>query len=168
MKILKNKVMNYEYSPNDHNYTEKLKSLIDSPPPSHRISLKNGSIIDGTIEQDTNAINIGYTVGGMTIGQFYEGRERYPIRVRYKKELRDRIDELKKGIDRNKESKLHMEDMCQITERLTEHKYNGSYEQIAKAIKKYSSNPASSKQYGVSITLPWSISILNIAIPINK
>lgn len=35
-------------------------------------------------------------VGGMTIGQFYEGRERYPIRVRYKKELRDRIDELKK------------------------------------------------------------------------
>lgn len=35
-------------------------------------------------------------VGGMTIGQFFEGRERYPIRVRYKKELRDRIDELKK------------------------------------------------------------------------
>lgn len=35
-------------------------------------------------------------VGGMTIGQFYEGRERYPIRVRYKKEMRDRIDELKK------------------------------------------------------------------------
>ena len=35
-------------------------------------------------------------VGGMTIGQLYDGRERYPIRVRYKKELRDRIDELKK------------------------------------------------------------------------
>ncbi|MBQ47638.1 MAG: CusA/CzcA family heavy metal efflux RND transporter [Zetaproteobacteria bacterium] len=35
-------------------------------------------------------------VGGMAIGQFYEGRERYPIRVRYKKELRDRIDELKR------------------------------------------------------------------------
>ncbi|MBT3983872.1 MAG: efflux RND transporter permease subunit [Bacteriovoracaceae bacterium] len=35
-------------------------------------------------------------VGGMSIGQFYEGRERYPIRVRYKKELRDRIDELKR------------------------------------------------------------------------
>lgn len=34
-------------------------------------------------------------VGGMPIGQFYEGRERYPIRVRYKKELRDRIDDLK-------------------------------------------------------------------------
>ncbi len=35
-------------------------------------------------------------VGGMPIGQFFEGRERYPIRVRYKKELRDRIDELKR------------------------------------------------------------------------
>ena len=35
-------------------------------------------------------------VGGMTIGQFFEGRERYPIRVRYKKEFRDRIDQLKK------------------------------------------------------------------------
>jgi len=35
-------------------------------------------------------------VGGMAIGQFYDGRERYPIRVRYKKEFRDRIDELKR------------------------------------------------------------------------
>jgi copper/silver efflux system protein len=35
-------------------------------------------------------------VGGMPIGQFYNGRERYPIRVRYKKELRDRIDDLKR------------------------------------------------------------------------
>jgi len=45
-----------------------------------------------------------------------------------------------KRIDRDKEGKLHMEDMCQITERLTEHKYISSYEQIAKAIKKYSAN----------------------------
>ncbi|TNF25730.1 MAG: efflux RND transporter permease subunit [Deltaproteobacteria bacterium] len=35
-------------------------------------------------------------VGGMSIGQFYDGRERYPIRVRYNKEFRNRIDELKK------------------------------------------------------------------------
>ena len=35
-------------------------------------------------------------VGGMPIGQFYDGRERYPIRVRYKKELRDRVDDLKR------------------------------------------------------------------------
>jgi Cu(I)/Ag(I) efflux system membrane protein CusA/SilA len=47
---------------------------------------------------NTGVINkiLQTAVGGMTIGQFYEGRERYPIRVRYKKELRDRIDELKK------------------------------------------------------------------------
>jgi len=44
-------------------------------------------------------------------------------------------------IDRVKSGKLHMEDMCQLTERLTEEKYNGSYEQIGKAIVKYSSNP---------------------------
>ena len=37
--------------------------------------------------------------------------------------------------------KLPMEDMCQLTERLTEHKYKGSYEQIAKAIQRYSSVP---------------------------
>lgn len=46
-----------------------------------------------------------------------------------------------KRIDRHKKSKLHMEDMCQLTERLTEDKYKGSYEQIGKAILKYSDNP---------------------------
>jgi serine/threonine-protein kinase HipA len=34
-----------------------------------------------------------------------------------------------------------MEDMCQLTERLTEDKYHGSYEQIGKAILKYSATP---------------------------
>lgn len=46
-----------------------------------------------------------------------------------------RIDRTDKG------DKLPMEDMCQLTERLTEHKYKGSYEQIAKAIQRYSSVP---------------------------
>jgi serine/threonine-protein kinase HipA len=46
-----------------------------------------------------------------------------------------------KRIDRSKNSKLHMEDMCQLTERLTEHKYKGSHEQIAKAINSFSANP---------------------------
>lgn len=46
-----------------------------------------------------------------------------------------------KRIDRTSKSKVHMEDMCQITERLTEHKYQSSHEQIAKAIKKHSDNP---------------------------
>lgn len=48
---------------------------------------------------------------------------------------------LTKRIDRTKKGKMHMEDMCQITERLTEEKYHGSYEQIAKAIKQYSVQP---------------------------
>jgi serine/threonine-protein kinase HipA len=46
-----------------------------------------------------------------------------------------------KRIDRVKTGKLHMEDMCQLTERLTEDKYHGSHEQVAKAILKYSHNP---------------------------
>jgi len=45
-----------------------------------------------------------------------------------------------KRVDRSKKRKFHMEDMCQLTERLTEHKYKGSHEQIAKAINLYSSN----------------------------
>lgn len=44
-------------------------------------------------------------------------------------------------IDRTKSGKIHMEDMCQLTQKLTEDKYQGSYEQIAKAILEYSTNP---------------------------
>jgi serine/threonine-protein kinase HipA len=46
-----------------------------------------------------------------------------------------RIDRMPGG------EKLHMEDMCQLSERLTEDKYRGSMEQIGKIIKKYASNP---------------------------
>ena len=46
-----------------------------------------------------------------------------------------------KRIDRTKKVKIHMEDMCQLTERLTEDKYKGSYEQIGRAIVRYSINP---------------------------
>lgn len=46
-----------------------------------------------------------------------------------------RIDRTKKG------EKIAMEDMCQLSERLTEDKYKGSYERIAKLIKEYSSAP---------------------------
>ena len=49
--------------------------------------------------------------------------------------LTKRIDRTKKG------KKIAMEDMCQLTERLTEHKYRSSYEQIGKAIRKYSAYP---------------------------
>lgn len=46
-----------------------------------------------------------------------------------------------KRIDREVKTKIHMEDMCQLTEKLTEDKYHGSYEQVAKTILKYSVNP---------------------------
>lgn len=46
-----------------------------------------------------------------------------------------RIDRSKKG------EKIAMEDMCQLSERLTEDKYKGSYERIAKLIRWYSSAP---------------------------
>ena len=45
-------------------------------------------------------------------------------------------------IDRTPDGgKVAMEDMCQLSERLTEYKYKGSYEQIAKVISRYSSVP---------------------------
>ena len=46
-----------------------------------------------------------------------------------------RMDRGRKG------EKISMLDMCQLTNRLTEHKYFGSYQQLAETIKKYSSAP---------------------------
>ncbi|MCH8549821.1 MAG: HipA domain-containing protein [Balneolaceae bacterium] len=47
-----------------------------------------------------------------------------------------------KRIDRDENgNKFAMEDMCQLTGRLTEDKYKGSHEQIAKVIKQFSANP---------------------------
>ena len=52
------------------------------------------------------------------------------------------IGYLTRRIDRSKNGeKIAMEDMCQLTERQTEHKYRSSYEQIGKAIRKYSALP---------------------------
>ena len=49
---------------------------------------------------------------------------------------------LTRRIDRSSTGeKVVMEDMCQLTERPTEHKYKSSYERIAKAITQYSSMP---------------------------
>ena len=45
-------------------------------------------------------------------------------------------------MDRGKKNeKTSMLDMCQLTNRLTEHKYYGTYQQLAETIKKYSSAP---------------------------
>ena len=46
-----------------------------------------------------------------------------------------RIDRLDNG------DKTHMEDFCQLSQRLTEDKYKGSYEQCAKIIQKFSTRP---------------------------
>lgn len=47
-----------------------------------------------------------------------------------------------KRIDRGKKGdKIPMEDMCQLTEKLTEQKYKGSHEQIAKKIVEFSAYP---------------------------
>lgn len=46
-----------------------------------------------------------------------------------------------KRVDRTRKGKLHMEDMCQLSERLTEDKYKGSHEQVAKLLLKYSATP---------------------------
>lgn len=49
---------------------------------------------------------------------------------------------LARRIDRTEDGqKIAMEDMCQLTERQTEHKYKSSYERVGKAILTYSSLP---------------------------
>ena len=54
----------------------------------------------------------------------------------------DSLCYLTRRIDRTSAGeKTAMEDMCQLTERQTEHKYKSSYERIGKAVLKYSSLP---------------------------
>ena len=53
-----------------------------------------------------------------------------------------RIDrKIGKSPDGEKVTRLAMEDFCQLSERLSEDKYNGSYEACARIIKKYSFQP---------------------------
>lgn len=52
-----------------------------------------------------------------------------------------RLSFITKRMDRVGPAKLHMEDMCQLTDRLTEQKYRGSLEQVGKAILRYCTNP---------------------------
>jgi Uncharacterized protein related to capsule biosynthesis enzymes len=54
----------------------------------------------------------------------------------------DSLAYITKRIDRDKKGvKIPMEDMCQLTEKLTEQKYKGSHEQIAKKIVEFSAYP---------------------------
>lgn len=45
-----------------------------------------------------------------------------------------------KRFDRNKKEKIALEDFCQLTENLTEHKYRGSIEKVAKTIYQFTAN----------------------------
>ena len=47
---------------------------------------------------------------------------------------------LTKRFDRQKDKKIHVEDLCQLTETLTEHKYRGSIEKVGKTIRSYATN----------------------------
>ncbi|MGH2623516.1 MAG: HipA domain-containing protein, partial [Sphingobacterium sp.] len=47
---------------------------------------------------------------------------------------------LTKRFDRKNGKKFHVEDLCQLSELLTEQKYNGSYERVGKVIKQYATN----------------------------
>lgn len=45
-----------------------------------------------------------------------------------------------KRFDRNNKDKIALEDFCQLTENLTEHKYRGSIEKVAKTTRKFTTN----------------------------
>ncbi len=65
---LKIRVMEYEKKSPETNYIEKLKKLIDENYFAHKITLKNGSIIEGTIENDrVEDILVNTKVGKLTI-----------------------------------------------------------------------------------------------------
>jgi serine/threonine-protein kinase HipA len=47
---------------------------------------------------------------------------------------------LTKRFDRGKNTKIHVEDLCQLSETLTEYKYRSSMEKVGKTIRKFSTN----------------------------
>ena len=51
----------------------------------------------------------------------------------------DNLAYITQRFDRVKDKKLASEDLCQLTETLTEHKYRGSYEKTGRTIRQYSS-----------------------------
>ncbi len=71
------------------------------------------------------ALHFGLTTVPHTLIRLYSGELAY---------LTKRVDRDRKG------NPIHMEDMCQLSGRLTEDKYKGSMENIARIIKKHSSN----------------------------
>jgi hypothetical protein len=70
IEVLRTRVMKYEHKYPEPNYTKQLKELINKPPPAHKISFKNGSIIKGTIEKDKlDYLLVDTNVGKLTINK---------------------------------------------------------------------------------------------------
>ncbi len=66
--LLQIRVSEYENELSETNYTERLKELIDEYHPTHKITLKNESVIEGTIEEDrVKNIIVKTKVGSLTI-----------------------------------------------------------------------------------------------------
>lgn len=67
------------------------------------------------------------------------------------------LNYITRRIDRTDDGrKLAMEDFCQLTEHLTEQKYNGSYEMIASLIKKFSTAPMLDLvNFGEQVVFAW-------------
>ena len=68
--LLQTQVREYTKKSLENNYTEKLKKLIDEHLPIHKIYLNNGSVIEGTIENDlVDNIMVKTDVGRLTINK---------------------------------------------------------------------------------------------------
>ena len=66
--LLQIRVSEYENESSETNYTKRLKELIDEHHPTHKITLKNESVIEGTIEEDrVKNIIVKTKVGSLTI-----------------------------------------------------------------------------------------------------
>jgi len=70
IEILQAHVVEYQYKQPETDYSKKLKEFIDRPPPSHKIFLKNGSIIEGTIKKDKQfSLLVDTDLGKLTINK---------------------------------------------------------------------------------------------------
>ena len=110
----------------------------DSKPRLTLIDYPTGYILKPTVndypfmpESEFLVMNMAKTAGIKTV----------PFALIKTGENNGSLSYITKRIDRQNNKILAMEDFCQLSERLTEYKYNGSYEQCAKIIKKYSSRP---------------------------
>ncbi|MDB5033140.1 MAG: cation transporter [Chlorobi bacterium] len=89
-------------------YAIRAESLLNNIPGAADVAadrIQGGSFLDITVDRDASArygLAIGdvqrlieTAIGGENIAQVISGRERYPIRVRYSRELRDNVEDLR-------------------------------------------------------------------------